>query len=117
MIAIRLAQTDKLSEVALKSFEDMMVVHLNKFFPGHCGAAGEPKVRELIRHGVKRAASYQITAKRDVSRYIDLMIVLGDDFDCAKPFPWAQEILRTRNSPEIRISVLLKTAQKHLGGA
>ena len=117
MIAIRAAQIEKLSETALKSFEEMMVVHLNKFFPDHCGAAGEPKVRELIRHGVKRAASYQITAKRDVSRYIDLMIVLGDDFDCDLRLPWAQEILRTRNSPEVRISVLLKTAQKHLGGA
>ncbi len=34
-----------------------------------------------------------------------------------KRLPWAQEILRTRNSPEARVSVLLKTAQEHLRGA
>jgi hypothetical protein len=117
MIAIRSEQMKEFSEVALKRFEDMIVVHLNKFFPDRCKAAGEPKVRELIRYGVERAASYQIVAKRDVSRYIDLMIVLGDDFDRDKHLPWAQEILRTRNSPEVRISVLLKTAQTHLRGA
>ena len=91
-----------------------MVPHLKKFFPDFCEAAGEPKVREFIRYGVKRAASYQITAKRDVSRYIDLMVSLGADFDKDKQLPWAGEILRTRNSPDARISVLLKTAEKHL---
>jgi len=117
MLALRPEQMRVFSEVAVKRFEDMMVVHLNKFFPDRCNAATEPKVRELIRYGVKRAASYQITAERDVSRYIDLMIVLGNDFDHDKRLPWAQEILRTRNSPEARVSVLLKTAQEHLRGA
>lgn len=39
------------------------------------------------------------------------------DFDKDKNHPWAGEILRTRNSADKRISVLLKTAAKHLKGA
>jgi hypothetical protein len=117
MLTIRAEQMKKFSEVAVKRFEDMMVVHLDKFFPGSFKATGEPKVRELIRYGIKRAASYKIQAERDVSRYIDLMMVLGADFDSDRRLPWAGEILRSRNNPEQRIAVLLRTAEKHLRGA
>jgi len=117
MLSIRPDQLSKFSEVALKQFEDLMVAHLNKFFPRRTKAAGEPTVRKFIRYGVQRAASYNIKAKRHVSRYIDLMVSLGADFDKDKQVPWAGQILKTRNSPEARISVLLKTAQKHLRGA
>jgi len=114
MLTIRPAQVEVFSEAAMKSFEELMLPHLKKFFPAFCEATAEPKLKELIRYGVKRAASYQITAKRDVSRYIDLMVSLGTDFDKDKQLPWAGEILRTPNSPEVRISTLLKTAEKHL---
>jgi hypothetical protein len=114
MLTIRPQQMQKFSESALKRFEETMLVHLKKFFPDFCEASGEPEVREFIQYGIKRAASYQVTSERDVSRYIDLMVSLGADFDNDKQLSWAGEILRTRNSPEARISVLLKTAEKHL---
>lgn len=114
MLTMRSKQMEAFSEAALKRFEETMVAHLKKFFPDYCEAAGAPKVREFIRYGVKRAASYQITAERDVSRYVDLMVSLGADFDNDEQLPWAGEILRTRNSPEVRISILLKTAEEHL---
>ena len=117
MLTMRPAQVQAFDAAALKDFEELMLPHLKKFFPEFCEAAGEPKLREFIRYGAKRSASYQITAKRDVSRYIDLMVSLGADFDKDKDLPWAGEILRTRNSADIRISVLLKTAAKHLRGA
>lgn len=114
MLTIRTQQMEKFSEAALKRFEDTMVVHLKEFFPDFCETSGEPKIRELIRYGVKRSAFYQFNAERDVSRYIDLMVTLGPDFDADKQLHWAGEILRTRNSPETRVSILLETAQKHL---
>jgi len=117
MLAIRPDQMRNFSEAALKQFEDMMVVHLNKFFPQRTKAAGEPTVRKFIRYGVQRAASYNIKAKRAVSRYIDLMMSFGADFDKSKRLPWAGEILRTRNSPEVRISTLLRNADRYLKGA
>ena len=101
----------------MKDFEDLMVPHLKKFYPEFYEAAGPAKVKEFIRLGVKRAGSYYITAKKDVSRYIDLMASLGADFDKNPDLPWAGEILRTRNSADTRINILLKTAAKHLKGA
>jgi hypothetical protein len=114
MLTLRPEQMRAFSEAALKRFEETMLAHLKKFFPDKYEAAGEPKVRKLIRYGIERAASYDITAQRDVSRYIDLMMTLGPDFDQDKQLPWAGQILRTRNKPEVRISILLKTAEKHL---
>ena len=105
------------AEVETKKFVDRMVIHLKKFFPKQCEAMGESQLRETIRHGIKQAASYNIKAQRDVSRYVDLMIVLGHDFDRDKRLPWVGEVLRTRNSADVRISVLLKTTQKHLRSA
>jgi hypothetical protein len=114
MLTLRPEQMRVFADAGYKRFEDTMVAHLKKFFPDRCAAAGETNVRKLIRRGVERAASYNITAQRDVSRYIDLMMALGLNFDKDPQLPWAGEILRTRNQPEVRIAILLKTAEKHL---
>jgi hypothetical protein len=99
-----------------KKFEDRMLIHLNKFFPRQCAALGEPKLRETIRDGIKRAAAYRITAERDVYKYIDLMVVFGHDFDTDKRFPWAGEILRKQKSPGAKINALHRAARKRLKG-
>jgi hypothetical protein len=64
-----------------------------------CKASGEVKIREIIRYGIARAASYRIKAQRDVARYVDLMIVFGSDFDCDPRLPWSSSIL---NDPDLR---------------
>ena len=38
----------------------------------------------MVQYGIKRAAVYGFTAKRDVCKYIDLMILFGRDFDTDK---------------------------------
>lgn len=117
MLTLRREQVEALSESALKDFEKLMMPHLKKFYPEFVEMAGPAKVKEFIRLGVKRAASYYITAKKDVSRYIDLMASLGADFDKNPDLPWAAEILRTRNPADTRIKILIETAAKHLKGA
>ena len=77
MLTIRQAQLAVFSQLEVQKFEDWTLAHLQKFFPRQCATLGERQVRESIRHGVRRAAHYGITAKRDVCKYIDLMIVFG----------------------------------------
>jgi hypothetical protein len=45
------------------------------------------------------------------------MVSLGRDFDQDPDLSWAGEILRTCNSADTKITVLLKNAEKHLKGA
>lgn len=114
MLTIRERQMAVFADVEIKKFVEGMVVHLKKFFPRQCEAMGEPQLQETIRYGIKRAAAYGITTKRDVYQYVDLMVVFGRDFDTDNGLPWASEILNRRNSPSIKTCLLLQAANRHL---
>jgi len=111
---IRRAQLAVFSQVEVQKFEQWVRVHLQRFFPRQCAAAGEPGVQELVQYGIQRAAIHGITAKRDVCKYIDLMIVFGRDFDKDKRSRWAGQILGNRRHPGARMRALLQAAKAHL---
>jgi hypothetical protein len=67
-----------------------------------------------VHYGVLRAAVYGITAKRDVCKFIDLMIVFGRDFDTEKGSRWARDILGKKRSSGARIQALLRAAKARL---
>jgi hypothetical protein len=112
-VQIRAEQIDSFSESVSKSFENRMVLHLNKHFPEHCKALGEPGVREAIDTGIQKAKNYRIVSERDVCKFITLMFAFGRDFDTDPKLPWASNILRTRvyNNPTDRINALYETAK------
>jgi hypothetical protein len=114
MLTIRLAQFAVFSQVEVQRFEEWMLVHLKKFFPRECAALGDQKLLEMVRYGIRRAAGYGIKVKRDVCKYIDLMIVFGRDFDTDGRSRWAGEILRQRRSPDVRMQALFLAAKLRL---
>jgi hypothetical protein len=114
MLTIRQAQMDVLSRLEVQKFEDWTLTHLQRFFPAQCAALGEQRLRESIQHGIRRAASYGFKAKRDVCKYIDLMIVFGRDFDTDKRHRWATEILARRVDPGWKMQALFTAAKARL---
>ena len=114
MLTIRAEQFEVFSRVDVKKFEEWMIAHLERFFPEQCAVAGEAQLRETIQGGIKRAATYGVTVKRDVCKYIDLMVVFGRDFDTDKRYPWAAEILSERRNPSAKTQALHGAALKHL---
>ena len=116
MLTIRQAQLAALSQLEVEKFEDWMLAHLWKFFPKQCAALGERQVREWIQHGIQRAAHYGFTAKRDVCKYSDLMILFGRDFDTDKRSRWAGEILGRRRNPGAKMQSLFVAAKLRLKG-
>ena len=107
------------SQGAAKAFEDKMVLHLKRCFPEKFGSIGEPKARELIQLGVERSESYGIRAARDVSKFIDLMIVLGAGFDTDPKLDWASSILTDPDFSDAsqRIEELQRAAIRYTQGA
>ncbi len=99
MFKIRREQMAAFSGAARQSFEDRMVVHLNRFFPAQCEALGESEVRIVISYGIRRAREYGVKAERDVCKYVDIMFTFGRDFDRNPEFPWAGIILKERSYP------------------
>jgi hypothetical protein len=114
MLTIRASQFSLFSQAQIQKFEDWMVAHLGKFFPHQCSSMGEAKLRETVQYGIKRAAAHGLTAKRDVCKYIDVMIALGPDFDTDARFPWAPRILRQSTPTGARTRSLLQAAVGHL---
>ena len=114
MFKIRPEQMTAFSEAARQSFEDRMVVHLQRFFPAQCESLGEGEVRIVIRCGIERAREYGIRAERDVCKYVDIMFAFGRDFDRNPDFPWARRILKERDypSPSKKIDHLYDTAMQ-----
>ena len=115
MLGIRREQFAAFSQAEVRKFEDWMSAHLTKFFPRECRSLGESKLLETVRHGIQRASSYGLTAKRDVCKYIDVMIVLGQDFDKDKRHSWVGEILGRRADPSAKMQALISATKLRLG--
>lgn len=98
MLTIRKEQYAVFQKVACEDFENRMVSHIEGFFPRCTAQLGEPGVRDFIRYGIQRSASYNFQLEPDVCNYIDLMVVFGRDFDRDPALPWASSIL---NDPEL----------------
>jgi hypothetical protein len=114
MLTVRQVQFAVLSQVEVRKFEDWMLVHLKKFFPRQCTMAGDTRLREMVQHGIERAAGYGLTAKRDVCKYIDLLIVFGRDFDTDRRYRWASDILGKRRNPDAKMRTVFQAAKLRL---
>ncbi|MBN2592658.1 MAG: hypothetical protein JXA81_04050 [Sedimentisphaerales bacterium] len=116
MLKIRKEQNDELAKVALKRFEDDMVIHIKKYFPKYYEIMGEPTVRKVIQYSIEKAETYGFTTERDVCLYINLVFLLGSNFDTDLQIPWAAATLKdeTITDSVIRINKIYEIAMDYL---
>ena len=93
MLKVRAEQLKAFEDAAVQRLEDRMAAHLRELAPQHCNAVGEENLRKVVRTGIERAANYGLTFRGPVRFYLDLMIMLGSDFDTDPQYPWAAAIL------------------------
>ena len=115
MLAIRREQVDVLEQASTKRFEDRMVAHLSVAFKEKCQSLGEAEVRGLIQHGVRRSRRYAIATERDVCKYVEVMFILGRDFDEDPQYAWAHQTLMDSQFkyPADRIKAVREQLEKH----
>lgn len=90
--------------LAQKSFEARMVRYLAEFFPDHSAKLGGRQLRELIRRGIANADKYEIRRECDVAKFIDLMMVLGSEFDKHPDTAWVRpHLLDPTATAELRL--------------
>jgi len=116
MLRIRKEQNEELGKIALKRFEDSMVEHIKEFFPKYYEIHEEPLIRKVILYAVDRAESYDLITERDVCLYINLVFLLGSNFDTDPQLPWAAETLNdeTITDSVTRIDTLYDKAMEYL---
>lgn len=93
-----------------------MVEHIKKFFPKYHEIHGVPLIRKVIQYAVDRAKTYDFITQRDVCLYINLVFLLGGNFDTDLQLPWAAAILKdeTITNPATRIDRLHDKAMEYL---
>ncbi len=79
-----------------QNFENEAIEHARKFAPKHCEVLGEDTTRTAVRAGIQRAGRYAFTGRGPVNLFLDLMFLLGSEFDNDPQYLWANTILSDR---------------------
>jgi hypothetical protein len=90
---IRSEHVKTLGALTREQFIQSMIEHLYGFAPDHAKILGTETLEKIIELGIQRAGSYGFTQKGPVRFYIELMFLLGSDFDTDPQFTWASTIL------------------------
>jgi hypothetical protein len=116
MLVIRSEQVTALEQSAVQGFVEQTLDHVRPHFPNHWRVVGEERLAEVIRLGVERADEYGLTSRRDVTLYINLMLLLGSRFDRDPQLPWAAATLTDPaiSDPQARIDRTYDAAMDHL---
>ncbi len=92
-----------------------LVQHCRQYAPRLCDVAGEVGIHKVVDLGIRRARQYGFRDEPQVRFYIDMMLVLGSEFDTDPQFPWAVETLQDRFSkPHVRGMVLHRDLSLYL---
>ncbi|MFY0576308.1 hypothetical protein ACN28S_19850 [Cystobacter fuscus] len=100
----------------IPDFTDRMMQPLNRVFPNKCHYLGGSTVRQVVQHGIDRAAEQGLRTERGTSVFILIQFVLGSGFVDDPLVPWAPHLfaeLRTMN-PSQRADKLYEDALSQL---
>jgi hypothetical protein len=115
MLRIRAEQMAAFSRAGLRQFEDRVLAMVQRHWPTQWPLATEDDWRTRVRSTITRAASYGITEAPDVTRYINISLALGPDFDRDPAFPWASALLQdTTQDPGSRLQRLCEYTSRTL---
>ena len=82
-----------------------------QFFPEQCAKQSEEGLSKFVATNIDRALGYGLERERDVCKFLDVAMALGEDFDRSGDYPWAKEILEDEwGTGEEKIDRLVKLA-------
>ena len=115
-VIIRRDQVRAFENAGAVAFEDRVIARLAQHFPKHHAILGERNLRALIQLGWKAAEVHKFSSERNVTRYIELMCLLGSGFADDPQMPWAARMLRepTPVSEDARMDQLYDRAWDYI---
>jgi hypothetical protein len=96
MLTISNAQMDVLGRQPRARFEADLARHLRQYFPHECERGD---VAGFVRMGIDRAAAHGVDTQGDTALYLNLMAMLGAEFDEDPQLPWAARGLDDLSTP------------------
>jgi hypothetical protein len=85
---------DAFRGAAMSDYENRLLKYLRECFPEQVKTDGDAKTRMTIREGIQRASEHALITELDTALYIEVMYLLGPEFETDPRYPWAGEILR-----------------------
>ena len=100
MLVIRDQQMQSFAQNAKKQFQDGIVTHISRFAARRFEILGEKAIGQIVSSGMERAEKYGFTNRGPVRFYVELMFMLGSDFDTDPQYPWAAELLGAKDTAD-----------------
>jgi hypothetical protein len=98
-VIIRSQQMEVFDRQSFRNFENEAIAHAREFAPKHCEVLGEDATRAAVKAGIERAGEHGFTSRGPVHLFLDLMFLLGGEFDTDPQYPWAAGILGDQAVP------------------
>lgn len=93
MLLIRTTQIQALAQLPRRQFIAEMMEHLYRYFPTQAWLLTRDELRSHVEHLLDRAASYRLTSRQQVCRFINLAATYGWTFDSDPDLLWMHDIL------------------------
>jgi hypothetical protein len=90
---IRQEQMQALSEGVEHNFQRQLVEEMYQFAPWHAGILGDSGLLRCVQFAMERAKKYGFTNQGPVRLYLQMVFLLGADFDTDLLLPWTGEVL------------------------
>jgi hypothetical protein len=116
MLTIRREQMQVLNDYMQRNLEDRLARRLVLKFPDRAkalsastGGSAHQAALALVRQGAVKAAEFGVSSATDVASFVDLLLVLGPDFERQAEFLWMMKILTSKTiPPEARMWVIFQ---------
>jgi len=113
VLTIRKQQLQVFEQHALAHFEERALAHLRSAIPVDYARVGETAARHSIRSALRKSKLYGFTNEFEVLTFLNLMYLVGLDFDEDPAHPWARDILTDpRLGTRVKISRLLARVKR-----
>jgi len=92
-MVIRQEQMQDLSASVEQNFQLQLVMEMREFAPWHAGVLGDSGLLGCVQFAMQRARQYGFTNRGPIRLYLQMIFLLGSDFDSDPLLPWAGEVL------------------------
>lgn len=113
MLIIRKAQMEALRNSREMEFENRAVAYLKKEFAEQCNQLSDEAIRDSVKTAMFKRKEYRFKSEETIILYLNLMYLLGFDFDKNANNEWVQETLTDYDlTPRTRMVLLNEKANK-----
>ncbi len=97
MMTVSEYQMKSLAQSGRIIFEKKAFLHLKEKYLMFTQRNTDAQIEEIVKQGVGKAAMYNINTHDETLRFLEYIVVLGENFEDNEENEWAKDILKIRN--------------------